>query len=106
VGGSSVDAHLRQAALTEGVEVEELYELSSELPIELSYLWDLYNNLHVSRQSGFGPCALSYSDMWCYFQLVRQTVEAWEVVVLKQVDMIYLEVVSTSHKKTQEVQDN
>jgi hypothetical protein len=87
--GTTLEAHLRQVAATEGVELEDLYE-TTPCPAPMEYLWDVYQELHFGRQVGFGPGPLTYEGIsaWCWLNGVK--LSPWELGTVKAVDALYL----------------
>ncbi|WP_456297828.1 phage tail assembly chaperone [Chromobacterium phragmitis] len=60
---------------------------------EVSYLWGWFCELSAGRQSsGYGPQPLSYGDIGAWERLLARRPRVWEVMLLKQLDLDYLEV--------------
>lgn len=65
----------------------------SELVI---HIWEWFIELHMVRGStGFGPCAISYNEIFAWGNLFGITLRKWEVKALCLIDKAYLE---ESHK--------
>ncbi|VEB42988.1 Uncharacterised protein [Chromobacterium violaceum] len=59
----------------------------------MSYLWGWFCELSAGRQlSGYGPQPLSYGDIGAWERLLARRPRGWEVMLLKQLDLDYLEV--------------
>ena len=72
-----------------GVVRRELAEMPS-VPPETQYLWDWFQALNERRGAGFSINALSWTDMWAFFQLRGVTPEQWEVDTICQIDTAFL----------------
>ncbi|OUL98543.1 hypothetical protein A8M77_30955 [Variovorax sp. JS1663] len=68
-------------------------ELASlpELPRETAHIWDWYQDLSGARGAGFSINAISWIDVWAYFQLKRMTPQPWEVQTLRALDEAFLQ---------------
>ena len=73
-----------------GVVRRELRELKS-IPPETRHLWEWYCALAARRGAGFSVNAISWSDMWAFFQLQRISPEKWEVDTICKIDSAFLD---------------
>lgn len=55
--------------------------------------------LNATRQGGFGPQPITYSEIKTYYDLSGYTPEYWEVQVLRLFDKIALEHYATEQEK-------
>ena len=73
-------------------------------PQSLRYLLELYAEMATARQAGMNwPLPLSWADMsaWCF--LTQTPLSAWEVRLLRALDLIWLSIwQQVQPKKTQE----
>ncbi|MXN88607.1 hypothetical protein GR147_05460 [Pasteurella canis] len=85
---STVREHLHVVWEQTGVKPDELN--TPEPPEELIYLVEYFNELTLSRQYGNVANPISYSDIYAWSYLTKVSLTAWEVHVIKQIDMVYL----------------
>ncbi|WP_419775796.1 phage tail assembly chaperone [Pasteurella multocida] len=71
-----------------GIKPNELN--TPESPNELMYLLSYFNDIALSRQFGMITNPISYSDILAWSCLTRTNLTTWEVNVIKQIDMVYL----------------
>lgn len=65
--------------------------IGPDLDEQSTHLWGWFLDLHVARGSnGFGPSALSYSEILAWATLTRVAPTPWEVSVIKRLDAVYL----------------
>lgn len=72
-----------------GVVRKELREMRS-LPPETAYLWEWYEALSQRRGASMSVNAISWADMWAFFQLRGISPQPWEVDTICQLDTAYL----------------
>jgi hypothetical protein len=64
-----------------------------------TYLFDVFRELNAARTSnGFGYNPFSYTELDAYQRLTNISLTAWEVRLLKQMDVIYLTAVGKSQE--------
>lgn len=64
--------------------------------------WNTFWDLHKARNYGEnGPCSISYVELNSYLQLCQETLEPWEVDVIRDLDQTYLRVVGDIMVKQQ-----
>ena len=64
-----------------------------KFPSQLAHIWSAFINLNNTRPQGYsGPLAIPYTEIKAWIELTNNTLEAWEVDVLKKLDQIYLKV--------------
>lgn len=78
-----------------------LCEQTGEMPVELeneppndavAYLLGYFQQLSTARQCGMSLNPLSFGEIEAWFRLYRLSWEAWEIDVIKQLDLIYLQI--------------
>ena len=97
-GGASQRDHILEACRQTGKTPEELgYPESSledeEMPIPEDglYLWFFFQELCGGRgNNGFGPTALSWSDMEAWARLTSAPLSPYEVLTLRSMDAAFL----------------
>lgn len=58
-----------------------------------AYLWDWFLELHSARtSSGFGPAPIGFAELAAWARLTRRTPSAFEVMALRALDHVYMEV--------------
>lgn len=62
-----------------------------ELPRETAHLWEWYQDLSGARGAGFSINAISWIDLWAYFDLKRMRPEPWEVQTLRALDEAFMQ---------------
>jgi len=72
-----------------GVVRSELRNMKS-VPPETEYIWNWYLDLSARRSAGFSINAISWTDMWAFFQLRGISPEPWEVDTICLIDSTYL----------------
>lgn len=90
--------HIEAAARSGSAAAQaELDEAAAADPGASRYLWDWFLELHSARGStGFGPAALSYSEIEAWARLTGRRPSALEVFALKGLDQAYLEIQGTA----------
>lgn len=96
--GTSQREHVLEACRQLGKTPEELGypEISLEeeempLPEEGLYLWSLFQEASAGRvNGGFGPAALSWSDLEAWAQLTSTPLSPYEVLTLRSMDAAFL----------------
>lgn len=73
-----------------GVEAPELKALPP-LPEETGHIWIWFEDLSSARGAGFTINAISWHDVWAYFDLKRVRPQAWEVQTLRALDDAFLQ---------------
>jgi len=82
--------HLEQVRKMTGHAPEEL-ENPYEFPKLLSHVWSFFLQLSQARTQGFsGPNPISYPDIQSWKELTGNTINPYEVGILKRLDAIYL----------------
>ena len=61
-----------------------------ELPESMVSCWHWFLSLNNTRSSGFGASPITYTEMWCYFNLHDIEPNQWELNVIKMFDSISL----------------
>lgn len=62
-----------------------------EVPPPVRYIWQWFEELHTARGgSGFGPSPISFCEIDAWARLTGRLPEAWEVQVIKDIDVCYL----------------
>lgn len=88
--GFTPRAHLLTAQRMTGKAPRRL--VAAEVPSWGEYLLNLFWDLQSARGStGWGPAAMSWSDMVAWIQLRRLRLDAWEVDVLRRLDQAWLQ---------------
>lgn len=65
-------------------------------------VWVWFNDLSNSRQDSFGgECVLTYSEMLAYFTLIGVEPEDWEISLIKQIDILYINNQRSKQKQSQ-----
>ncbi|MGX2975569.1 phage tail assembly chaperone [Ursidibacter arcticus] len=85
--------HLIALAEQTGVIPEELNNPEPNLAV--FYLFGIFQQLSLSRQSEMTFNPLSYSEIIAWSNLYQTRLEMWEIDVIKQLDLIFLNVQST-----------
>lgn len=57
---------------------------------DVDWLAAVFWELHLSRQAGFGPCAILYSEVEAWQRLIGKRLMPWQVRLLKLLDGLYL----------------
>ncbi len=73
-----------------GIMPEDLEAI--ELPPILVYLLGYFQQLSSARQCGMSLNPLSFSEIDAWSRLYHLSLETWEIDVIKQLDLIYLNV--------------
>ena len=97
-GGASQRDHILEACRQTGKTPEELGypEISLEdedipIPEDGLYLWFFFQELCGGRgNNGFGPTALSWSDMEAWARLTSAPLSPYEVLTLRSMDAAFL----------------
>ena len=97
-GGASQRDHILDACRQTGQTPEELGypEISLEdeeipIPEDGLYLWFFFQELCGGRgNNGFGPTALSWSDMEAWARLTSAPLSPYEVLTLRSMDAAFL----------------
>ena len=85
-----------------GRPVKELENLI-QLPVSMQQVWLYFMELHNSRSSnGFGVNPISYSDIKSYFELHDIVPSEWEIKLIKQLDIVVLNIISAQNTKAAE----
>jgi hypothetical protein len=72
------------------------------MPLELSYLWDWFQELHIARGgNGWGPNPFSYSDIAAWAGLTGTDIRASEVKTILILDRLWLVAQAESRKDHQ-----
>ncbi|MDO9950715.1 hypothetical protein Q7404_09740 [Glaesserella parasuis] len=69
---------------------EELENI--EISPVISYLLGFFYELSLSRQSGMGLCPITYTEIEAWNRLFQRDLAVWEIKVIKQLDVIFLNV--------------
>ncbi|HHT7702741.1 phage tail assembly chaperone [Pasteurella multocida] len=80
--------HLQAVWEQTGIKPDELN--TPEPPSGLMYLFSYFNELSLSRQYGMAVNPISYSDILAWSILTKVSLAAWEIEVIKQIDIVYL----------------
>lgn len=88
--GSSKRAHLQSVARQLGFNPHELD--TPPLPEYTDYLLGWFFELSSGRQSGMGLSPIAWGEIKAWCELTRNSPEPWEIGVIKQLDMLYLEI--------------
>lgn len=65
--------------------------------------WQWFLALNNTRSSGFGASPITYTEMWCYFNLNDIEVSQWELNVIRMFDSIALD---TARKQEEKQKNN
>ena len=60
------------------------------IPEAGAYLWVWFLELHCSRGGGFGPSALTYSEILAWAALTGSDPVPWEIQIIKALDGAWL----------------
>lgn len=86
-----LEAAARQPRNSKAREAARAKLNGSALPACILYLWRWFLDLHNGRPSGgFGPGAITYSDMHAWAALTGNRPTPWDVETIKQLDYAYL----------------
>lgn len=85
--GVSFKDHLLAVEKITKKKPKELLDLV-ELPDSFRECWNWFINLNNSRSSGFGMGAITYTEMYSYFNLMQIEVSPEEIEVIKMFDLI------------------
>lgn len=67
-----------------------------EIPLYYRHVWGWFLDLNQARGGGgFGVSALTYPDLYTYFNLMGIEADREDVKALKVLDSLYLEAVNT-----------
>jgi len=81
---------LESAYRQTGVVQPEL-ERAKDIPQEVQYVWNWFKELHNTRSSnGFSANALTYQEILAWATLTGRNPDAWEVQLIKYLDMQFL----------------
>lgn len=81
--------HLKAAAKTSAAARAEL--AGPAFPDAAKFLWDAFLELHDARTyHEHGPNPIGYADIEAWSRLTRQPVRAWEVELLRALDIEWL----------------
>jgi hypothetical protein len=76
------------------------------MPLELSFLWDWFQELHAARGSnGWGPNPLTFSDIAAWAGLTGVAIRAPELQCLVILDRLWLQAQSEAAKARQDFID-
>ncbi|WP_456093840.1 phage tail assembly chaperone [Oceanibaculum indicum] len=65
-------------------------------PGAASDIWSFFNELHVTRgNTGFGPSAITWSEMRAWSELRQIRLTSWECEVIHALDVAYLTSIAT-----------
>jgi hypothetical protein len=64
----------------------------------VTHLWHWFLRLSNRRGGGFGPAALTHSEMLAFFELTRETPTPWEVEQIEALDSLYLSILAEETK--------
>lgn len=87
---STLRDHLLAIEAQTGIMPEELD--NPEPSPAVAYLLGWFFELTMSRQSGMSLNPLSYGEIEAWNRLFRHNIQQWEIKVIKQLDLIYLNV--------------
>lgn len=85
--------HLLAIQEQTGSVPEELENI--EISPAISYLLGFFYELSLSRQSGMGFCPITYAEIEAWNRLLQIELAVWEIKVIKQLDVIFLNVQNT-----------
>jgi len=86
--GITVREHLQAIQRQTGEVLDELQ--GEPIPPEMLYLWGIFVDLNSGRTYGMSPNPLTFTDIAAYAALTQVDFRAWEVSLIKQVDLLWL----------------
>ena len=54
-------------------------------------LWEWFSELHITRNVGFAPCAITYLEIQAFSQMRDVELHAADVALIRSIDNIYLQ---------------
>lgn len=88
--GRTLREHLEQVQRLTKKRPKELDEVV-ELPESMREYWQLFLTLNATRSSGFGASPISYTEIWCYSNLVGLDLQQHELDMIRMFDNTALE---------------
>ncbi len=100
--GTSISAHVRQAAKTLGVPLEEIPGVPQlACPPELVYLWVEFLEINGARgSSGFAPATINFTELAGWMLVTGIRLMPWEVRVVRSLDTVWFEVFNARSRRT------
>ena len=93
--GATEREHLEQVERQTGRKIEAL-EPPTNFPILLSHIWSAFISLSNGRNAGFsGPNPIGYEEIKAWKELTETPLNAWEIEVIKRLDVVYLGVANS-----------
>lgn len=87
---STLREHLQAVADQTGIIPEQLSNPEPNFAVQ--YLLGIFQQLSLSRQAGMALNPITYAEMVAWSQLYHTRLEMWEIEVIKQLDLIFLNV--------------
>lgn len=94
-----LDKHPKESKATLRAHLLSLYEQTGEIPVELeneppneavAYLLGYFQQLSTARQCGMSLNPLTFTEIEAWGRLYKMKLDSWEIDVIKQLDLIYL----------------
>lgn len=65
----------------------------------IDYLWEWFQDLHGTREGGFGPGPLTHTEIYCWASLNHIELSPWELKMIKVIDRAYFRYQAEKEKK-------
>lgn len=88
---------MQQAEKARGIAPNKLLNPPSILP-EFIHIWGWFEDLIDCRDSSFGVSVIKHSEIYSYFNLMWIAPNPQEVLVLRLIDKIFVEIMSDDEK--------
>jgi hypothetical protein len=70
------------------------FEPEIKFPDEMRFVWEAFNEISRSRQAGFGPSPLLFSEMESWARLNGIDLELWEIDAICRLDVLWMRVIN------------
>lgn len=88
-------------------KIPEQLQNKPDFPQSCSYVWFYFIRLNSRRGSnGFGPSALSFSEIKAFCELEGIHLESWELEAILRLDDLMMKNYAVSSEKKQKAQQN
>ena len=91
--GVTESAHLEQVAKQLGHRPKELE--APKFPFPMAHVWSSFFSISGGRQFGYsGPQPLTFTGIKAWQETTDNTLEGWEVDVIKKLDLLYVRAIN------------